>query len=63
MHDIIFFNVLIIPSAGSLLAYQNILCGKHTYYPLTTTKGDRFASCENIVFVLILRPTRSPYTN
>ena len=65
MHDIIFFNVLIIPSAGSLLAYQNILCGKNTYYPLTTTKGDRFASCENIVSrsqTSSLPPPRPHYT-
>ena len=31
-----------------LLKY--LLCEKYCNYPMTTTLGDRFASCENIVF-------------
>ena len=47
------FKAFLISSAGSLLAsiksLKNIYCGKKCNYPLTTTQGDRFASCENIV--------------
>ena len=46
------FYAFLISSAGSLLASKkskNIYCGKKCNYPLTTTQGDRFASCENIV--------------
>ena len=47
------FKAFLISSAGSLLAsiksLKNIYCGKKCNYPQTTTQGDRFASCENIV--------------
>ena len=56
MHDIIFFNFLSISDFlcrfASSKRSKNIYCGKDTVffnYPLTTTQGDRFASCENIV--------------
>ena len=54
MHDIIFFNfkAFLISSAGSLLASKKsnyLLWEKHCNYSLPTTRGDHFASCENIV--------------
>ena len=42
-----FFNHFLCRFASRF--YQNIYCGKNTNYPLTTKRGDRFASCENIV--------------
>ena len=42
-----FFNDFLCRFASRF--YQNFYCGKNTNYPLTTKKGDRFASCENIV--------------
>ena len=44
-----FFNNFLCRFAS--LFCQNIYCGKkkNCYYPLTTTQGDRSASCENVV--------------
>ena len=46
-----FYNYWIISSAASLLASKIFTVGNKLqyYYPLTTTRSDRFASCENIV--------------
>ena len=53
MHDMIFFNFLSISDflcrSALILASKIFTVGKILYYPLTTTLGDRFASCENIV--------------
>ena len=57
MHDIVFFNFLIIFSAGWLLDLSKyLLWEKYYHYLLSadngdqiTMQGDRFASCENIV--------------
>ena len=48
-----FFYAFLISSVGSLLASKKskniiLLWEKYCNYPLTTTLGDRFASCENI---------------
>ena len=45
MHDIVFFKILWV-RLSLLLKY--LLWEKYCNYPLTTTQGDRFASCENI---------------
>ena len=49
-----FFYAFLISSVGSLLASKKskniiLLWEKYCNYPLTTTLGDRFASCESIV--------------
>ena len=50
MHDIVFFNFLIIFSAEWLLDLTKyLLWEKYCHYLLITVQGDRFASCENIV--------------
>ena len=52
MHDIIFFNFLIISDFCCRLASSSskyLLWEKYFNYPLTTMQGDHFASCENIV--------------
>ena len=45
-----FFNYWLISSAGSLLTSKIFTLWKNTlqYYPLTTTQGDHFTSCESI---------------
>ena len=48
-----FFYAFLISSVSSLLASKKskniiLLWKKYCNYPLTTTLGDRFASCENI---------------
>ena len=46
------FKAFLISSAGSLLASKKsnyLLWEKHCNYSLPTTRGDHFASCENIV--------------
>ena len=44
-----FLKAFLISSAGSFLASKRSLWEKYCNYPLTTTQGDLFASCENIV--------------
>ena len=50
MHDISFsiFSSFPLPVRFSLVL-KYLLWEKNCNYPLTTTQGDRFASCENIV--------------
>ena len=43
------YTYWIISSACSILTYKNIYVEKYCNFPLTTTQGDRFASCENVV--------------
>ena len=53
MHDIMFFTFLSISDFlwrfASSKKSKNLLWERLFNYPLTTTQGDRFASCENIV--------------